>query len=877
MRTLQLLQFTFILFILMAYLCTACKKSFPGQQNLTQHRRSCNKFAALVKDPDTSSSASGKARRKAKKKPKPLKCAKVPRLDIIEPEVLRAELCEEFDEDIDLPHAEVEVEAPTAQEAGPSTTAPESQPAPPLTTRSGRVRRPPKTFQDCVPSLHKNDTWLSALSHLWTPTPKPRTPTPEPSPEPSPELSPTPEPIFYNTAPDTFGVFKWFMDPPARDLDDDESADNCIDAPTIAADVPVNTHYLNPMLAFSRSAASKAKDWFAPFLNATVFRLVHWVYTGPSAKSHGEINRLVREVLLAPDFRVKDLEGFDMQREEKRLDQATLSLDGLLACGFKPASVDIFMPRERVKYASVDKIPKFTVDGFISRQITEIIKGEARDDVVRNHTFTSHERYAKDPFTGQEERIFSELYECNAMAREMKKIRAQPRNPADPSNVEYGIMPICLSSDDTLMVNFGTKSMKPIYMLFRSLSKYVSGRLNAFTIHHLAYVPSKLPPDLKTQYKRVYGVYPSDRIMRLCRGDLMQAIWMHILDAEFLEAYEHGILVECGDGVTHRLFPRFFTYSADYPERCALACIRFLGQYPCPRCYTEKKHIHELGGKRDRKRRDRRRRDNATLQADIAKARRDIFLNGCSTESAVVQAKTASHSLHPIRSAFSLRLACFGFNFYSMFTSDVMHEVELGWWKQIYMHILRILEALGGQRIYIFNDRGTIRKFRENVSEMKQMAARDYEDILLCIIPCLEGLLPAPLEHVIFDLIFIVLLWHGLAKLRMHTETTVDLLDGLTTHLGDNVRKFKRAVDPIDTRELGKEAAARIRREKARLAKEKGGTKAAAAETSTSESVTYSKRNIRKFNDKTFKIHNPLHTVEDIKEFGPTEIFSTQW
>ena len=47
----------------------------------------------------------------------------------------------------------------------------------------------------------------------------------------------------------------------------------------------------------------------------------------------------------------------------------------------------------------------------------------------------------------------------------------------------------------------------------------------------------------------------------------MHAIWTCILDAEFLEAYEHGIVIECPDGIFRRFYPRLFTYSADYPEK----------------------------------------------------------------------------------------------------------------------------------------------------------------------------------------------------------------------------------------------------------------------------------------------------------------------
>jgi Plavaka transposase len=47
----------------------------------------------------------------------------------------------------------------------------------------------------------------------------------------------------------------------------------------------------------------------------------------------------------------------------------------------------------------------------------------------------------------------------------------------------------------------------------------------------------------------------------------MQAIWNLLLDDDFVHAYEHGIVIECGDGVTRRVYPCFFTYSADYPEK----------------------------------------------------------------------------------------------------------------------------------------------------------------------------------------------------------------------------------------------------------------------------------------------------------------------
>jgi hypothetical protein len=46
----------------------------------------------------------------------------------------------------------------------------------------------------------------------------------------------------------------------------------------------------------------------------------------------------------------------------------------------------------------------------------------------------------------------------------------------------------------------------------------------------------------------------------------MQSVWHILLDDDFTDAYENGIIITFPDGIQRRVFPRFFTYSADYPE-----------------------------------------------------------------------------------------------------------------------------------------------------------------------------------------------------------------------------------------------------------------------------------------------------------------------
>ena len=60
---------------------------------------------------------------------------------------------------------------------------------------------------------------------------------------------------------------------------------------------------------------------------------------------------------------------------------------------------------------------------------------------------------------------------------------------------------------------------------------------------------------------------PGDSLFTHCHRELFHAQWKDLLDEEFLQVYAHGIVFVCGDNVKRRLFPRIFTYSADYPEK----------------------------------------------------------------------------------------------------------------------------------------------------------------------------------------------------------------------------------------------------------------------------------------------------------------------
>ncbi|KAJ6605248.1 hypothetical protein DFH09DRAFT_895878, partial [Mycena vulgaris] len=57
-------------------------------------------------------------------------------------------------------------------------------------------------------------------------------------------------------------------------------------------------------------------------------------------------------------------------------------------------------------------------------------------------------------------------------------------------------------------------------------------------------------------------------------------------------------------------------------------------------------------------------------------------------------------------------------------------------------------------------------------------------------LPVFVELLDEELDKVILDLIFILAFWHSLAKLRLHTDLTVNEPKAVTRMLGRQLRHF---------------------------------------------------------------------------------------
>jgi hypothetical protein len=292
--------------------------------------------------------------------------------------------------------------------------------------------------------------------------------------------------------------------------------------------------------------------------------LLDWQNTGSSAKSNGELDRLVHEVLFHPDFQLARLQNFNATRENQKAD-ADRERSHFLE-SFQLATVDIEVP------SGSRNIPPrmFPVPGLYYRKIVALIKDAFESPISLHFHLSPYKLFRKHPNGEDDERIYSEMYDSDVFLDEHDKVQ---RAPTDEPNCKHEkvVAALMFWSDATHLASFGTAKLWPIYMLFGNLLKYLRCRPTSGAIKHIAYIPP-FPDLLQDQLKAFHQKWDSQQrdILAHCRRGLMHGVWNLLLDDEFLHAYQYGMVVHCHDGIKRRVYPRIFTYSADYPEKWVL-------------------------------------------------------------------------------------------------------------------------------------------------------------------------------------------------------------------------------------------------------------------------------------------------------------------
>jgi hypothetical protein len=225
---------------------------------------------------------------------------------------------------------------------------------------------------------------------------------------------------------------------------------------------------------------------------------MNWFTTTSITKSMTELDSLVQNVLQAPDFKVEELAGFRAAKENARLDSfkfkqgpGTVSdnEDPVFDDTWIKGTVYIPLPCDGV-CQSEDNAPLFPVT-FYYRKILDVIKAALSEPESKAfHTFPFRAYW--HPSKGEPpERVYSESYTANAWNNEYDEINKSRHSREDGPNhdLEEFILALMIWSDSTVLAQFGTASLWPIYLYIGNQSKYTRSKPTTMSGHHLAYLP----------------------------------------------------------------------------------------------------------------------------------------------------------------------------------------------------------------------------------------------------------------------------------------------------------------------------------------------------------------------------------------------------
>jgi len=267
-----------------------------------------------------------------------------------------------------------------------------------------RQRRPP-TYQDDLPAepppLIFQISTESASNEAQAPTLEPASDA-------------------FQSLPDKFGVYRVYPNGrPSYTPDELYTISDSIGSSNISTNEPCASASRSWFSPFGPSweAVTGVVAQSAPFANISTLHLMSWFYSTSNTKSHAELDRLVNEVILSPDFSPAELVGFRAAKEANLMDQ-------YLALGAQRAqtasstrdqwletSVFISLPCDGVKHASEGAAPKFEVKGLYHRRIVEVARSALAEPAAQKfHLFPFREYWQPSPDgPGQLLTVFSKL------------------------------------------------------------------------------------------------------------------------------------------------------------------------------------------------------------------------------------------------------------------------------------------------------------------------------------------------------------------------------------------------------------------------------------------------------------------------------------
>ncbi|KAI9573052.1 hypothetical protein HD554DRAFT_2167335 [Boletus coccyginus] len=212
-----------------------------------------------------------------------------------------------------------------------------------------------------------------------------------------------------------------------------------------------------------------------PFPNMTTYQLMQWRYSGSIVKSQQEVNRLVKNILLANDFKAGDLQNFSVAMQNLTLDthcsNSTQSSDSWQEVNMN-IEVSTGIPSTSGSYHQ-----SFTISSLLYRPLVDVIKSAFSSPYTQYFHIFPFKHLWKHPVDGTEQRVFDKLYTSDAWLKAHDNLQKQPNKPN--CKLDKVITAIMFLSDTTTLATFGTAKAWPLYLFFGNLSKYIRARPSA--------------------------------------------------------------------------------------------------------------------------------------------------------------------------------------------------------------------------------------------------------------------------------------------------------------------------------------------------------------------------------------------------------------
>jgi hypothetical protein len=231
-------------------------------------------------------------------------------------------------------------------------------------------------------------------------------------------------------------------------------------------------------------------SYFQPFKNPSSYLLMKWFYSGSNAKTLVELDWLVQEVLLKPDFDHAELVNFHTKRESQCID--VIKDKSLANSLFQAAdrwykiNISLPVPFECIKHSSISQVPIFTMESLIYQHPLQVLLAALQDaspDEFHLQPFKLYWQHNGDP--DDSEHLYSKLYNSDVLIEEHEHIR----KAYETQEHETVVAAMMFWSDLMHLANFGNASLYPIYLYLGNQTKYMQCKPSAVAAHHIAYIP----------------------------------------------------------------------------------------------------------------------------------------------------------------------------------------------------------------------------------------------------------------------------------------------------------------------------------------------------------------------------------------------------